>query len=342
VLVRPGSVDLPLPHPAPATASQFSADGTRLATFAGNAVRVWDTSSGEPVGPPLEVDGPGNLIPRLELADDGGRVAGIFSQQERSAAAIVWEARGRRLFTLPNKIESGLQIFGESNLDGVVASARLSPDGRLIAVAVDSSGELSVFETDAGLRRFRARVYRGYVYQMEFDSAGHSLFAAASDTQARELDTATGKLVSPTLHHPALPRQMGISPDGRHMATISEDGRLRVWDVRAGDLLLNANVQPNLDDFSLITRGQRRCWFNHDGKTVQFFSKPNYVRLHLPSYAGPADAVARAARLLTGRYLDETNGLADLASDELIENREAYRKAWLAWQGLPDDPEAQP
>jgi len=342
VLVRPGSVDLPLPHPAQAMASQFSADGSRLATFAGNAIRVWDTTSGEPVGPPLELDSPAGLVPRLELAGDGSRVAGIFVQQKRSVAAIVWEASGRRLFTLPHKIESGQQIFGESNLDGLATGARLSPDGRLIAAAVDSSGELSIFETGTGLRRFRARVYRGYVYQMEFDSSGHSLFATASDNQARELDTATGKPISPSLHHPTFPRQMGISPDGRRMATVSEDGRLRVWDVGTGDLLLNANVRASLDDFNFIVRGQRRCWFSHDGKTVQYFSSPNYWRLRLPAYAGPADAVARAARLLTGRYLDETNGLADLASDEFIDNREAYRKAWLAWQGLPDDPAAQP
>jgi WD40 repeat protein len=344
VLVRPGAVDLPLPHRARATASQFSADGARLATFAGNAIRVWDTTSGEPVGPPLELDMPADLVPRLELAGDGSRVAAIFMAKERSVAAIVWEAGGRRLFTLPHKVESGPQIFGESNLDGVVTGARLSPDGRLIAAAVDSSGELLVFETDAGLRRFRTRVYRGYAYQIEFDSTGHSLFATASDNQARELDTATGKPVSPPLHHLIFPRQMGISPDGRRMATISDDGRLRVWDVRAGDLLLNANVRAKLDDFVPLTpeRGQRRCWFSNDGKAVQYFSRPSYWRLRLPAYAGPAAAVARAARLLTGRYLDETNGLADLASDEFIENREAYRKAWLAWQGLPDDPAAQP
>ena len=47
-------------------------------------------------------------------------------------------------------------------------------------------------------------------------------------------------------------------------------------------------------------------------------------------------------RLITGRYLDDAGGLADAGPDEFIENRIAYRKAWLAWQGLPDDPVAQP
>ena len=34
----------------------------------------------------------------------------------------------------------------------------------LVAAAVDSSGELSVFEVDTGTRLHRTRAFRGYVY----------------------------------------------------------------------------------------------------------------------------------------------------------------------------------
>ncbi|MGL4461457.1 MAG: hypothetical protein ACRC1K_04835 [Planctomycetia bacterium] len=46
--------------------------------------------------------------------------------------------------------------------------------------------------------------------------------------------------------------------------------------------------------------------------------------------------------MIAGRFLDDTDGLVELDPDELIKYRDAYRKAWLSWQGLPDDPAAQP
>ena len=61
-----------------------------------------------------------------------------------------------------------------------------------------------------------------------------------------------------------------------------------------------------------------------------------------PTYAWPTDTVPLATQVITGRYLDATDGLADVGHDEFLDNRHAYRKAWLAWQGLPDDPAAQP
>ena len=68
----------------------------------------------------------------------------------------------------------------------------------------------------------------------------------------------------------------------------------------------------------------------------------NYWRLRLPTYAGPVEPVPLAVRLLTGRYLDEMDGLEDLGPDEFITDRIAYRRAYLAWQGLPADPAVQP
>ena len=123
------------------------------------------------------------------------------------------------------------------------------------------------------------------------------------------------------------------------MTTWSEDGRVRVWDLRTGDLLASTAVQATPSSDMEVSQW---CWFSHDGATVQYFSGGKYARLRLPTYAGPPEAVPLAVRLIAGRYLDETDGLADLGPDEFIENRHAYRKAWLAWQGLPDDPADQP
>jgi WD40 repeat protein len=332
-----------LGHPGPVKASRFSADGTRLATFAGSAVRVWDATSGEPIGPPLVVADESMDVPRLELTSDGRRVAAVYRYSgagdvgsvsaKRPAAVIVWEATGRRLFTLPARIESGPQMFGEVRFDGQVSLANLSPDGRVVAAAVDSSGELSVFEVDTGTRLHQTRAFRGYVHDVEFNPNGRTLIVASSDNLARELDTTTGKSAGPLLRHPSNPRSTGFSPDGQRVVTLTRDGGVCVWDLRTGDLLVNSAVGADR---------LHRCWFSQDGTTVQYFSRGNYWRLRLPTYAGPVEAVPMAVRLLTGRYLDEADVLEDLGPDEFIANRLAYRRAYLAWQGLPADPAVQP
>ena len=47
-------------------------------------------------------------------------------------------------------------------------------------------------------------------------------------------------------------------------------------------------------------------------------------------------------RLLTARYVDANDGAAFVPVDEFIRCHDAYRKAWLAYHNLPDDPARQP
>jgi WD40 repeat protein len=334
-LERPAPVGpKPLPHPARVTASRFSPDGTRLATFAATAVRVWDTTTGDLVSLLMPLgDGP---VPTPQLQFGGRRVAAVFpSSAGRPAAAVVWDAEtGRRLFTLPARIDSGLTVFGSSQTEGEVQQVRISPDGRLMAAGVESSGELSVFDVGTEDRLYCTKAFRGYLHALDFGPSGRTLWLSAT-LVVRELDVATGRPVGPPLRHPLAAGALGVAPKGGRVATVSAhpDSRLRVWDGRTGDLLASFPAQADW---------RRDCWFSRDGTTVQYFSWVQCWRLPLPTYDGPPDAVPRAARLITGRYLDETDGLADLGPYEFLENRHAYRQAWLAWQGLPDDPAAQP
>ncbi|MES2924457.1 MAG: protein kinase [Verrucomicrobiota bacterium] len=332
---------LRLEHAAPVTASRFSSDGRRLATFASNSVRVWDAVTGEPLGPVVPVDLGFDLQPELEISQDGQRVAVIYLGHanstaplpaKRPAAAIVWDAAGRRLFTLPSRIDSSPRIFGVKQDDSVVADATLSPDGRIIVATVRSSGEMSTFDVDTGKRLCRAQVCRGYVFKPVIHPDGRSAVIGASDNIAREFDVFTAAPFGPALRHPLRPEGSAIDLDHRKIATVAGRG-LRIWDAKTGDVLVIVAIR------AAIRAG---CWFSRDGTTVQFMEGKAWKQFRLPSCLGSQDAVRHAAALLTGHFLDANDSLGDVGPNEFMENRASYRKAWLDWLGLPDDPHAQP
>lgn len=334
---------LRLEHAAAVIASRFSGDGRRLVTFAGRSLRVWDTASGEPAGPSVLVDQEFELPPELEISNNGrrmalnfrGRVARLVGSltAKRPAALMVWEAGGRRLFTLPSLIESGARVFGEHSDEGRVSESAFSPDGRIVVAVVHSSGEMSAFDVDTGRRLYRTQVCRGHPSKPVFHPEGRSVVLGASDDIAREFDVFTGAPLGPPMRHPTWPGSVAINMERGKVATIGAGGRLRVWDARTGDVLVMAPEQAAVGTV---------CWFSRDGATVQFMQGKNWKRYRLPSCLGSQDAVSHAASLLTGRFWDASDSVADLGPNEFIEHRATYRKAWLDWLGLPDAPQSQP
>ena len=56
----------------------------------------------------------------------------------------------------------------------------------------------------------------------------------------------------------------------------------------------------------------------------------------------PAEYIPVLVRLLTGRDIDDANGLTQLDQHAFLNDPAPYRKAWVKWRGGTDDAEAQP
>jgi hypothetical protein len=54
------------------------------------------------------------------------------------------------------------------------------------------------------------------------------------------------------------------------------------------------------------------------------------------------EQVPALVRLLTGRGIDDANGLAHLDQHAFLNDPAPYRQAWLSWRGGNDDAAAQP
>ena len=58
----------------------------------------------------------------------------------------------------------------------------------------------------------------------------------------------------------------------------------------------------------------------------------------LPTFRAATDSVISLVQLLTGHQVDASDGIAPLEKSAFLDAPEDYRRAWLSWRGLGDDP----
>ena len=259
----------------------FSPDGTRIATAQNDGIaKVWDTSRGENL---LTLFGHTDNILSIVFSPDGNRLA----TASVDGTAKIWDAEtGITLFTLT----------GHHNTN--VTSIKFSPDGALIATA-STDNTAKVWEAATGAELFTLAGHTNFVTDIAFSPDGKWLITAGLDGTAKvwdltpfhELmqvsspgdewsavaispdgtrlalggsqvlvwDLKSGKLQQTLTGHSNFVDSVKFSPDGRKLATASQDGTARVWDVAKS---------RELFEFPLGVAGNVTLAFSPDGKSL--------------------------------------------------------------------------
>jgi len=342
-----GLESIKVEHSNPVTEILFSDDGRHFVVFGGNAVRLWDARTYQPVGPitrlPESVTPPHGALRNAgldRLSGDGTRVA----TWDDSKAISVWDLNsGKRLFGPWRNENPGPLIFGPKDVEGQLSGLILSSDGKRLAVATDSAGTLSVLDVDSGRMMHHNRRYRGYVQGFGFSADGRRVLLWASDNTARVYNTESGNAVGPALR-PAQtkeqyvrvnPNECAISTDGRRLAFFeSLTGTVRMWDADRADSLFAVAI-PALTPAS-------RMWFSPNGSRVNLSVGGKALGIVVPQFEVPADLTGPLVRLLTGQRIDETDGIEFVDQFAFRNDLLTYRRAFLAWKHFPDDLTGQP
>jgi WD40 repeat protein len=313
-----------LAHPGPVRKARFAPDGRSVLTADERRVQVWDAVTGAPRGPLLSLNG--TLI-WAQFSDDGSRlmlidVGGTVSVHATSSGRVVLG---------PIALQAELLSERDHLIRRLVT---LSPDGRRLAVHFPGHvpKETRVYEVDTGRCFAMTTGCSGFLSSLAFSPDSTRLVSAATDTLARVWDAGTGKPVAPAMRHSTFVRCAAFAPDGRLVVTL-DDRHVRLWDSATGDLL-TPPLPHQLDRKADV-------WVSRDGRRIVGVAPGGAAQQwELPTIPTATDRVISLVQLLTGQQVDASDGITPLEKSAFLDAPEDYRRAWLSWRGLGDDPTA--
>ncbi len=162
-------------------------------------------------------------------------------------SGILWSAQfspsGDRVLTIGGNDAQMWDIGSREQLvrftpHGTVASADLSPDGRLLVTGSwDRSAKIWDVSTGKAIRKLDG-VHQGFVNSVEFSPNGKLILTASDDGTARVWDVASGEVTEPIFQgHSGRVLSARFSADGSKVLTTSGDKTAKIWDASTGKIL---------------------------------------------------------------------------------------------------------
>ena len=282
------------PLPAQSLAlTRTSADGPVLAALGlgdGSIHLVPLTSEGPPVRT-LRARPPVNA---LAFTDDGSLLAAASAVELR-----LW------------RVADGAELLSQERHVAPVSSVAWSEDGgSLLSGSYDRS--LRLWHAKDGAAQLTVEAGQGFVYGAALTS--DHLWAAGQDGQLRGF-THEGELALELPLHKSAATDLGLSPDGKRLATAGADGALHILDAESGETLHTVAGLPGL---------QFRLAWSHDStrlavasSDVRVFDAGTGELLRtLPNQGAPVTALAWSpdGRVLAQGQADRIVRLFDLES----------------------------
>ena len=218
----------PMVHRGPLRGGAFSADG-RVAVAGGFVVtgeaqdhwpgeaRVWDTATGEWIGPALEHP---EVVTSVAISPNGR----IVATGCRDGYVRFWIALNGQLLA-KSKREAQFN-------QGTVSSLCFSPTGQsLLSGNLTEAACGMLFEVPTGQALPIPLCHKGKITAAVFSPDGRSILTGSHDTTARLWDAATGRPRGAPLTHPSPVMLLAYNPDGKTFAIGCTNGAVQLWEA---------------------------------------------------------------------------------------------------------------
>jgi WD40 repeat protein len=322
----------------------LSPDGQILATSGGDGrVPLWETATGNPVGPVLQHKG---YVAAIAFRPDGKAV--LTGSSDRTAqlwdtatgkplgpplvhpngvTAVAFSPDGRTVLTgsfdgavrhwdaATGKVVGPL-LLHERTIDAVT----FSPDGRSVAsVSSELIRRAGFPQRDVWLRRWEAATGKllrepvragrvvGMLPALALSPDGQRALVPTPDRNARLWDLNAGSAIGPPLRHRDSIVAAAFSPDGKWALTGSLDGTARLWDAGSG-----APAGPPLWHRGAVSR----VAFSGDGKLVLTTGADDVVRLWGIPAARPCRVLPHRGKVMAVTFSADGKRVLSGSSDQ--------------------------
>jgi WD40 repeat protein/uncharacterized caspase-like protein len=363
-------------HNSPVTVVAFSPDGKLIASGGGNTVsggspsiKLWDLQSGKLLHSiPTQ-----SIVHTVSFSPDSSMIASSGGEiQLLRSATTGMEAKGTDGVIKLWDVQSGKLIKALDSQTGLIQSVVFSPDGKLLASGnYDKTIKLWDVQTGKLIRsllKMKPKVIDSYqgCEQLAFNSDGSVLAAAGlmfgEEKTVTLWDVTKGKVLRSLKAFPGQKldwsfynrfgfNSLAFNPSGNSVATGASDGKIRIWEVKSGQLVRAIDAGPAAI-VSTKFNGASSVIYSPDGKIIAAVSErgslQNAIGLwnaengelirYLEGQSGPILSVAIGSdgKILATAGSDRDIYLWDLLGGRLKGRLRGHTKAVRAVAFSPD------
>ncbi len=295
------TIDL-IGHTFSVTHSEFSPDGMRVLTSAGDSqIKLWNSVTGALINT-FELDG-------LELtyAEFNNSGTKIVTKSE-IYNIYIWDAS---TFGLLSTLE------GHTN---IITQVIFSPTGDLIASSSDDR-TAKIWDAGNGNLLYTLKGHSNDVKSVGFSPDEKLLVTAAEDNTAIIWDVATGGLLYTLSGHTGRVAYAAFSPDGKYVVTVSDDNTAKVWNPADGSLVATFSGHSDNVKYAAFSPNKQYVVTASDDNTVQVWETTTGNLVNV--LAGHTDRVVYAeyspdGSLIVTASWDKTAKIWNAASGDLL------------------------
>jgi WD40 repeat protein len=243
-------------HDGPVRAVAISADGTLIASAGDGTVRIWDSSTNRERhslahGAKVRAIAFGTDTLLASVGDDAvvrlwnastGEAAGTRTGPKKMLECVAISPDGSLLAAAgvegPVHIWSGKQDGSPRSLTGHlkhVHAMLFTPDGKTL-ITGGEDGNLRFWDAATGSLVGNIPADKRHIHNLAVSADGKLLYAAVSGKGVKRWTLPDRKELT-SFEAAGMSRGVAVSSNGRTLATVHEDGAVKLWDADSGSLV---------------------------------------------------------------------------------------------------------